>query len=95
MGYEKYGIPRSLVEQAKAKMKNRQIKEKVAAALDGITKRDLQNPQKIRALISKMEKITGVRPTETQKQPIVHFVVDQKIDPNNTFHLIKLWGMFR
>ncbi|MGV2788404.1 serine/threonine protein kinase, partial [Clostridium perfringens] len=25
----------------------------------------------------------------------VQFVLAQRIDPNNTFHLIKLWGMFR
>ena len=95
MGYEKYGIPRSLVERAKAKMKNRQIKQKVTEALDGITKYDLQDPRKVRALMSKMEKITGIHPTETQKQAIVTFVIDQKIAPNNTFHLIRLWGMFR
>jgi hypothetical protein len=26
---------------------------------------------------------------------IVQMVIDLKIDPKNTFHLIKLWGMFR
>lgn len=95
MSYERYGIPRSLVEQVKTKMKNKLVKEKVSAALDGISKRDLQDPKRVRELLSKMEKITGVRPSETQRKAIVSFVLDQKIDPNNTFHLIRLWGMFR
>jgi hypothetical protein len=30
-----------------------------------------------------------------QEEQIVAFVLAQKIDPNNTFHLLKLWGMFR
>jgi len=95
LSYEKYGISRSLVERIKAKMKNKHTKEKVSAALDGITKRDLQNPKKIRALMSKVERILGVQLTETERRAIVLFILDQKIDPKNTFHLIKLWGMFR
>jgi hypothetical protein len=33
--------------------------------------------------------------TDTQEDQLVAFVMGQKIDPNNTFHLLKLWGMFR
>ncbi|MBE0343453.1 serine/threonine protein kinase, partial [Paenibacillus sp. 28ISP30-2] len=29
------------------------------------------------------------------EEQLTAFVLAQKIDPSNTFHLIKLWGMFR
>lgn len=95
MSYKAYGISTQLVEKVKKKMKQPAIKERVKKQLDGVTKADLQNPAKVSSLLSKLLKIVGVSVDARQREAIIRFVLDQKIDPNNTFHLIKLWGMFR
>ncbi len=95
MNYQQYGISKELVERVKKKMKIPANKERVSAILDGVTKQDLQNRAKISKKLNAVCKALGENPSEQQKESIVHFVIEQKIDPNNTFHLIKLWGMFR
>lgn len=76
-------------------MKNPVLKEKVKKKLEGVTKRDLQQPAKVKRLIQSISKLLEIQLTTTQEERIKQFVLDQKIDPNNTFHLIKLWNMFR
>lgn len=95
MSYVQYGISRELVERVKAKMKNPVVKDLVAALLRGVTKADLQNRAKVRALLQRVSGVMGIKLTEAEAQAIVQFVIDQRIDPNNTFHLLRLWGMFR
>ncbi|MCR8641699.1 stage VI sporulation protein F [Paenibacillus sp. N1-5-1-14] len=95
MGYQKYGVDSILVERIKKKLKNPDIKEKIKQLLDGVTKSDLQDRVKVTKLLNQASKILGENLSTTQSNNIVDFVVAQKIDPNNTFHLIKLWGMFR
>lgn len=95
MSYTSYGIERELVERVKQKMKHPQVKERVKMTLDGITKYDLQDKTKIRLLVGQLSKVLNEPLTAKQAENIVQFVYDMKIDPNNTFHLIKLWGMFR
>jgi hypothetical protein len=46
-------------------------------------------------LLEQIAKVLGEKISERMSHNIVAFVISQKIDPNNTFHLIKLWGMFR
>jgi hypothetical protein len=45
--------------------------------------------------LGKIAKVLGEKLTERMADNIITFVIAQKIDPNNTFHLIKLWGIFR
>ncbi|TCZ79416.1 serine/threonine protein kinase [Paenibacillus albiflavus] len=93
--YAKYGLDPALVERVKLKLKNKDTKEKVKAILDGVTKEDLQNRPKVNKLVGQVSKVLGENLTSEQTKNVVDFVIAQKIDPNNTFHLLKLWGMFR
>jgi uncharacterized protein YpuA (DUF1002 family) len=95
VGYENYGIDRPLVERIKLKMKNQQLNQRVKMILNGITKADLQDAAKINRLLEQIAKVLGEKISERMSHNIVAFVIAQKIDPNNTFHLIKLWGIFR
>jgi tRNA U54 and U55 pseudouridine synthase Pus10 len=95
MSYHKYGISHELVYRIKVKMKNPVVKERVKMALSGVTKHDLQDRTRIRKLIHQTAKILDEKLTEQQYSNVIRLIMDQKIDPNNTFHLIKLWGMFR
>ncbi|NDI33453.1 stage VI sporulation protein F [Chengkuizengella sediminis] len=95
MGYQEYGIPKALVERVKKKLQNDVYLERVKKALEGVTKKDLQSRTKVKALLQKASKILGIKVDTVISNKIIKFVIDQKIDPNNTFHMIKLWGMFR
>ncbi|MEI7027218.1 stage VI sporulation protein F [Paenibacillus sp. y28] len=95
MSYIKYGITPEFVERVKRKMKNPETKERVKKALQGVTKTDLQDRSKVRALVNRCAAILGEKLSDQMTDNMIRFVIDQKIDPNNTLHLIKLWGMFR
>ncbi|MFE6077285.1 stage VI sporulation protein F [Paenibacillus sp. NPDC057886] len=95
MGYQQYGISPQLVERIKTKMKNPAVKERIKKLIDGVTKSDLQDKAKVRRMVKSSAVILNENFSATQEEQFVAFVLAQKIDPNNTFHLIKLWGMFR
>lgn len=95
LSYVQYGISPQLVERIKAKMKNPAVKERVKAMVNGLTKQQLQDPALVRKLVRNAASAMNEKLTSGQEDGIVRFVLAQKIDPNNTFHLIKLWGMFR
>lgn len=95
MGYQKYGLDPQLVERVKDKMKNPEMKERVKMILSGVTKKDLQDRAKVKKFVSLLTKALGEKVSDAQAEHMINFVISQKIDPNNTFHLIKLWGMFR
>lgn len=95
MSFEKYGIPRSLVERTKKKLKKTAVRQKVQKVLEGVSKHDLQNRKKVEVLLQRCAAIVGEKLDERQKTIIVRFIVAQKIDPGNTMHLIRLWNMFR
>ncbi|WP_413372519.1 stage VI sporulation protein F [Paenibacillus taichungensis] len=95
MGYQQYGISPQLVERIKTKMKNPAVKERIKKLIDGVTKSDLQDKAKVRRLVKSSSVILNENFSAAQEEQFVAFVLAQKIDPNNTFHLIKLWGMFR
>ncbi|RJG25982.1 stage VI sporulation protein F [Paenibacillus thiaminolyticus] len=95
MSYTKYGISPQLVERIKLKMKQSAMKERVKRIVDGVTKSDLQNRQTVRRLVRKVTSTLNESISAQQEEAIVQFVLAQKIDPNNTLHLLKLWGMFR
>ena len=95
MSYTKYGIRPDLVERVKTKMKNPAVKERVKLALHGVTKYDLQDRVKVRRLVRTTAGILQEPLTEALEEQLIGFVMGQRIDPNNTLHLIKLWAMFR
>lgn len=95
MSYQQYGISPQLVERIKLKMKNPALKERVKGLVQGLSKADLQNSAKVHQLVRTTTGILNEKLSPAQEQQIVQFVLAMRIDPNNTFHLIKLWGMFR
>ncbi|WP_438433554.1 stage VI sporulation protein F [Gorillibacterium sp. sgz500922] len=95
MSYLNYGVDQALVDRIKAKMKNPLVKERVKAEISGVTKLHLQDPAFVGRLVQRMSAILGENLNERQRSGIIRFVLDQRIDPNNTFHLLRLWGMFR
>jgi len=95
MSYQRYGISTQLVERVKLKMKNPNVKEKIRDLLGNVTKYDLQDRVKVRKLTRASASILQEKLSDTQEEQIINFILAQKIDPNNTFHLLKLWGMFR
>lgn len=95
MGYQQYGIRPELVERVKRKMKNPATKERIKALLHGVTKYDLQDRAKVRRLVRSAAAILGEPLTPDLEERIVAFVIAQRIDPNNTLHLLRLWSMFR
>lgn len=95
MSYQQYGISPQLVERIKLKMKNPAVKERIKGLVQGLSKADLQNSAKVHQLVRTSAGILNEKLSPAQEQQIVKFVLAQRIDPNNTFHLIKLWGMFR
>lgn len=95
VSYQNYGIKPQLVERVKLKLKNPVVKDRIRQLLAHVTKYDLQDRVKVRKLVKSAAVILQEKLTETQEEQIVAFVLAQKIDPNNTFHLLKLWGMFR
>ncbi|MCA0753957.1 stage VI sporulation protein F [Paenibacillus sp. N4] len=95
MSYQKYGIKPQLVERIKYKLKNAVVKDRIRQLLGNVTKYDLQDRPKVRRLVKAAAVILQEQLTDMQEEQIVNFVMAQKIDPNNTFHLLKLWGMFR
>lgn len=95
MSYQRYGISSQLVERVKLKMKNPNVKEKIRNLLGNVTKYDLQDRAKVRKLTRASATILQEKLSDTQEEQIINFILAQKIDPNNTFHLLKLWGMFR
>jgi len=95
VSYQNYGIKPQLVERVKLKMKNPVVKDRIRQLLGNVTKYDLQDRVKVRKLVKSAAVILHEKLTDTQEDQIINFVLGQKIDPNNTFHLLKLWGMFR
>ncbi|KKO52303.1 stage VI sporulation protein F [Paenibacillus sp. DMB20] len=95
MSYQQYGISPQLVERIKLKMKNPAIKERIKGLVQGLSRQDLQNSAKVHHLVRTSAGILNEKLSPAQEQQIVQFVIAQRIDPNNTFHLIRLWGMFR
>lgn len=95
MSYQKFGISPQLVERVKLKVKNPVTKERLRVLLANVTKSDLQNRLTVRKLVRSSASILNEKLTDVQIEQLVNFVLAQKVDPSNTFHLLKLWSMFR
>jgi hypothetical protein len=83
------------VERVKFKMNNPEVMERINMLLQGVTEADLQNRAKVTYLLGVAAGIFGEKLAGNQASQIVNFIIAQKIDPANTFHLIKLLVMFR
>ncbi|GIQ67702.1 serine/threonine protein kinase [Xylanibacillus composti] len=95
MAYTQYGIRPELVEMVKTRLKSPERKEKLKLMVKPLTKKDLQDRATVAKLVGRAAKVLNIAPSSTERERIVSFILDQKIDPKNTLHLIKLWGMFR
>ena len=95
LNYVAYGINPELVQTVKQRLKDPVLREQVKNMLQGVTKQHLQDPAVVRQLIASVSSVLGIVIGEQQTANITQFVIDQEIDPNNMFHLLKLWGMFR
>lgn len=95
MSYTKYGIRTDFVERVKVKMKNKAVKDRIKLVLNGVNKYDLQDRTKVKRLVRTSAHILQEALTESQEEQLIAFVLGQRIDPNNTLHLLKLWAMFR
>ncbi|PWW06226.1 stage VI sporulation protein F [Paenibacillus cellulosilyticus] len=95
MSYQKFGIRPDLVERVKFKMKNPVVKDRMKQMLANVNKFDLQDRAKVRKLVKSAAAALSENLTDTQEEQIITFILSQKIDPNNTFHLLKLWATFR
>lgn len=95
MGYQQFGISPQLVDRIKLKMKKSTVKDRIKNMINGISKQELQDAAVVRRLVRNASGVLNEKLTSTQEEQIVKFIIAQKIDPNNTFHLIRLWGMFR
>ena len=95
MGYQQFRISPQLVERIKLKMKNATVKDRIKNMINGVSKQELQDTAVVRRLVRNASGVLNEKLTSTQEDQIVKFIIAQKIDPNNTFHLIRLWGMFR
>jgi predicted secreted Zn-dependent protease len=95
LGYQQYGISPQLVERIKLKMKNPAVKERIKNMINGISKHELQDAAVVRKLVRNSSAVLNEKLSSAQEEQMVKFIIAQKVDPNNTFHLIRLWGMFR
>lgn len=95
MSYQQYGISPQLVERIKTKMKNPTAKERIKTMINGVSKQQLQDTTVVRKLVRSSSSVLNEKLSTAQEEQIVKFIIAQKIDPKNTFHLIRLWGMFR
>ncbi|MRN52464.1 stage VI sporulation protein F [Paenibacillus sp. 19GGS1-52] len=94
-GYQQFGISPQLVDRIKLKMKNPPAKERIKKMINGVSKQELQDTAVVRKLVRNSSSVLNEKLTSAQEEQIVKFIIAQKIDPSNTFHLIRLWGMFR
>ena len=93
--YSEYGIEREWVEKLRKKAKDPLKKERLKELADGLTREDLADPETVVFLVDRGLRILNEKTPERQKQQMVRFVLEQKIDPNNMLHLLRLWNMFR
>lgn len=98
MGYQsygEYGIQRDWVEKLKKKAKDPVKKERLKELAEGLTREDLENPETVAGLVDRTLRILNEKTPARQKEQMVRFVLEQRIDPNNMLHLLRLWNMFR
>lgn len=93
--YEHYGIDRIWVERLKKKAKERTRKERLKELAEGLTREDLEDPERVAALVNMALRALGEKPAPRQKEHLIQFILDQRIDPENMLHLFRLWKMFR
>lgn len=91
---EKYRLKPQFVERVKWKLKDPVIKKRLKEMLAGTTKADLQNRTIIKRLLKQVTKLLREPLTQQQEEQVIQFIMAQKIDPNNTLQLLKLWAMF-
>jgi tRNA U38,U39,U40 pseudouridine synthase TruA len=92
---EQYGLDQQWIREVKERFKDQRVTDQVKRLIDGVTKEDLQSRSFLTRKIRRIVPVLGMTITQKQAEGIIQFIIDQKLDPNNTWHLIKLWNMLR
>lgn len=90
-----YGIEQQWVSAVKARLKDQKAQERVKKIIEGVTKEDLQSRNYLLQKLKQIVPVVGIPMTKKQADGVIQFIIDQKIDPNQAWHLIKLWNQFR
>lgn len=92
---EAYGLEAEWISKVKQKLGQPEVMEKVTPVIQGLTQQDLQSRPVIVKKLKQLIPIVGIKLNRRQAEGLIRFIIDQKIDPNNTWHLIKLWNVFK
>jgi hypothetical protein len=87
-------LPDALRQKLRVALHKPGNKDKLVRLLRGVSKEDLQQPTKVYALVGKLAAALMVPLSTAEMQQLTTFFVSKRIDPNNPFHLIRLWAMF-
>lgn len=94
MTLKAFGIDQRLINQIKEKLKDPVKLDKAKKILNGVTREDLQNRTVLSRLLKQLSKELAIPLTARQGEGMIQYVIQQQIDPNNSWHLIKLWHKF-
>jgi hypothetical protein len=92
---KQYGLNKQWIREVKSRCEDQIIMDQVKKLVDGVTKEDLQSEQFLTRKIKQIAPVIGVKISRQHADGVIRFIRDQKIDPDNTWHLIKLWNIFR
>jgi hypothetical protein len=95
MKLEQYGIEHQWIVAVKARLKEPKALDRVKRIIEGVTKEELQSRSYLMQKLKQIVPVVGISMTKKQAEGVIQFIIDQKIDPNQTWHLIKLWNLFR
>ncbi|WP_240666561.1 stage VI sporulation protein F [Longirhabdus pacifica] len=94
-GYKEYGVDEEIINKVKKKLKQPKMRGKIIGIFSSASKADLQSKVQLKKMVRQLSRTTGVTIGPKQSQNMVSFIMDQKIDPNNPLHLIKIISMFK
>ncbi|PDO11814.1 MAG: hypothetical protein BLM47_01030 [Candidatus Reconcilbacillus cellulovorans] len=95
MAYRPYGLDAVWVERIKRKLADAGYRKRVLTVLRGVGKADLQDEKKVARLVKRLSRELNEPVPPGAEKRIVRFVIEQRIDPNDMWQLMKLWSMFR
>jgi hypothetical protein len=85
----------ALVRRVRSKLKQPAIRAKVKRLLTSVTRADLQNPTKVRLMLQQMCTILEEPLDSTERERVVRRIIAQRIDPSNTWQLLRLWSLLQ
>lgn len=92
---ETYGLSADWISKVKSRIMEPAVMNQLQVILQGVTKDNLQSRCYVVSLIQKIIPIIGVQVSQKQARGVIQWILDEKIDPNNSWHLMKLWNTLR